>query len=194
MARKDSKSGQKRKRGTKRHRVAPETLLRLRAQAYDGSAQLRAGLTSSVALPEAEQCDDPEGRRLAQAAGESLRYSALSVLALAERRITELELVQLERLVEREPEHKTVRESLGFLGSFWGLIVRATLNPDLERHVGRRLQQASHLQRRYGIGLESNNRILSKAPYRALVRALRRGYGAPAFWAQRLEAMAAGEL
>jgi hypothetical protein len=60
-----------------------------------GSAQLCVGITSSVELPGAEQGDDREGKLLAQAASESLCYSALSVLALAERRITELDLVQL---------------------------------------------------------------------------------------------------
>jgi hypothetical protein len=138
-----------------------------------------------------EQGDDSEGKRLAHAANESLRYSALSILALAERRITDIELVQLEHLVAQEPEQRTVAESLDFLGRFWGVVIRATLNPDLEREVGSRLLQATKLQRRYGLGLESNNRILSKAPYRGLIQALRRGYGAPAFWARRLEAMAA---
>jgi hypothetical protein len=133
---------------------------------------------------------DGAGKRLAYAASESLRYSALSILALAERRITDIELVQLEHLVEQEPEKRTVAESLDFLGKFWGVIVRATLNPDLERDVGSRLRQATKLQRRYGMGLESNYRILSKAPYRGLIQVLRRGYGAPAFWARRLEAMA----
>lgn len=191
MSRKNAKPKRRPSRRPPRSRVSPETLLHL--QAKDGSVRLSAQRARTVEEPAFEQRNNGAGKRLAHAAGESLRYSALSVLALAERRITNLDLVRLERLVEQEPEQKTVAESLDFLGQFWGVIMRATLNPQLERQVSWKLRQASELQRPYGMGLESNTRILSKAPYRGLVQALRRGYGAPAFWAQRLEAIAAKE-
>lgn len=83
-----------------------------------------------------------------------------------------------------------MRESLGFLCNFWGLILRATRNCVLDRQVYLGMRRRLELEGCLGIGLETDDRILSKEPYRDLIRVLCRGYGAPAFWARRLDDLA----
>lgn len=124
---------------------------------------------------------------LARAAREARMLSALSVLALAERRITESELAELERCIEDAAEPRPVCESLDFLRRFWSIVVRAAHNPALEVQVARWIALSSSMEARRGTGLQTDWRVLRREPYRHLVRVLRRGSGAPSFWQETLE-------
>ena len=113
--------------------------------------------------------------------------SALSVLTLAERRITEPELAALERCIKEAAEPRPICESLEFLKNFWSIVVRAARNPALAAQVARWTVLSSRLEARSGTGLQTDRRVLRREPYRHLVSALRRGSGAPSFWQETLE-------
>jgi DNA-binding FadR family transcriptional regulator len=127
--------------------------------------------------------------QLASAAREARLASAMGVLALAERRITETELAQIERYLDEAPETRPVCESLDFLRRFWCVIVRSTRNPQLEQELRLWSAVMHDLERANGTGLSTNTKLLPKEPYRRLVTMLRRGEGAPTFWRQRLETL-----
>ena len=66
------------------------------------------------------------GDRLALAAREMQVLASLSLLALAERRISDEQLDELEALVESLPDAPSGRELLAFRLQFWGRMARST--------------------------------------------------------------------
>jgi DNA-binding FadR family transcriptional regulator len=119
------------------------------------------------------------------AAIESHALSALPLLALAERRITAVELEQLDRCVDGMPESQTLYEALSFIVHFWALVARATQNPLCEQrvlHWGQRMR-ALHVPR----GASCKAGVVRKSAYRGLVHALRQRSGATRFWLNVVE-------
>jgi DNA-binding FadR family transcriptional regulator len=141
------------------------------------------------------------GDRLALAARETQSLSTLPLLLLAERRIQEDELEELETLVESAPEQPTPREQLLFRGQFWGIIARATRNPILEHQIrwwarvmeeleGRNSGSTGSTGSTGGVGnhLEAAGASLApRSTYRGLVRALRRKRGTVDYWLKVIE-------
>jgi DNA-binding FadR family transcriptional regulator len=124
------------------------------------------------------------GDRLALAARESQALSPLPLLSLAERRITEAELTELERLVDALPESQPPRDTLAFLVEFWGKIARSTRNPLVEQQFRWWASVMQELEKRTGSGADplAPRRLLPKTVFRGLIRTLRKRKGAPEFW------------
>jgi DNA-binding FadR family transcriptional regulator len=123
------------------------------------------------------------GDRLALAARESQALSPLPLLALAERRINEAELTELERLVDALPESQPPRDTLQFLVQFWGQIARSTRNPLVEQQFRWWASVMQELEKRTGGGDPlAPRRLLPKSVFRGLIRCLRKRKGAPEFW------------
>jgi hypothetical protein len=122
------------------------------------------------------------GDRLALAARESQALSPLPLLALAERRINEAELSELERLVEALPESNAPRDTLSFLVQFWGQVSRSTRNPLVEQQFRWWASVMQDLEKRTGADPLAPRRILPKTVFRGLIRTLRKRKGAPEYW------------
>lgn len=130
------------------------------------------------------------GDRFALAACETQALSTLGILALAERRISEPELRQLEELIDRAPDGQTYPEVVNFRIEFWHRIARTTRNPLIEQHVRSWGSMVRDIEVRLGgdpVG--GVTRTFSKAPYRGVVRALRRRRGTAEFWLKVVEPM-----
>lgn len=123
------------------------------------------------------------GDRLALAARESQARSTLPLLSLAERRINEAELAELDKLVEGLPESQTPRDTLMFLVQFWGGIARATRNPLVEQQFRWWANVMQDLEKRSGgADLLAPRRLLPKTIFRGLIKTLRKRRGAPEYW------------
>jgi DNA-binding FadR family transcriptional regulator len=131
------------------------------------------------------------GDKLALAARENQALSTLTLLALAERRITEAQVLQLEKIVDELPETRTRSEELIFLFRFWGVIAAATQNPMVQHQVRWWSRVMRDLDKRSGPPTGSNSAgrsAIAPVPrYRALTRALRRKHGAVELWLKVLE-------
>jgi DNA-binding FadR family transcriptional regulator len=126
------------------------------------------------------------GDKLALAARENQALSTLTLLALAERRITDEQVLQLEKIVDELPEAPTRSEQLIFLFRFWGVIATATQNPMLQHQVRWWSRVMRDLDKRSSPAAVSNSgtpsAIAPVAKYRALARALGRKRGAVELW------------
>jgi DNA-binding FadR family transcriptional regulator len=129
------------------------------------------------------------GDAMALAARETQALSALSILALAERRISEPELQALDKLVDQMPAEAAFNDSLHFRVSFWGLLAMATKNPVLQHQVRWWAGVMRNLERRKGADPTGTglDRIVRRNTYRGLVRALRKGRGAVEYWTKIVE-------
>lgn len=128
------------------------------------------------------------GDRLSIAARETQSLSTLPLLILAERRIQEDELEELESLVESMPEQPTSREQLLFRRNFWGIIAHATRNPILEHQIRWWARVMQELEGRSPGTVEAAGTSLApRSTYRGLVRALRRKRGTVDYWMKVIE-------
>jgi len=128
------------------------------------------------------------GDRLSLAARETQSLSTLPLLILAERRIQEDELEELEALVEAMPEQPTSREQLLFRRNFWGIVARATRNPILEHQIRWWARVMQDLESRSPGSVEATGASLApRSTYRGLVRALRRKRGTVDYWMKVIE-------
>jgi DNA-binding FadR family transcriptional regulator len=123
------------------------------------------------------------GDRLALAARESQALSTLPILALAERRITDAELAELDQLIDSLPDAQVnPHETLSFRVQFWGRIARSTRNPLVEQQVRWWASVMQSMEARNGGDPTGVYRTLPKPIYRGLIRAMRRRRGSPEFW------------
>ena len=128
------------------------------------------------------------GDRLSLAARETQSLSTLPLLILAERRIQEDELEELETLVESMPEQPSSREQSLFRRNFWGIVARATRNPILEHQIRWWARVMQELEGRSPGTLEATAASLApRSTYRGLVRALRRKRGTVDYWMKVIE-------
>jgi GntR family transcriptional repressor for pyruvate dehydrogenase complex len=126
------------------------------------------------------------GDKLALAARENQALSTLPLLALAERRITEEQVKQLEQLIDELPESPSRRDHLLFLTRYWGLIAAATQNPMLQHQVRWWSRVMRDLEKRSGPTAMAA-RTAPPSLYRSLARALRRKRGAVELWLKVLD-------
>jgi GntR family transcriptional repressor for pyruvate dehydrogenase complex len=128
------------------------------------------------------------GDRLSLAAREMQSLSTLPLLILAERRIQEDELDELEALVESMPEPCGPRDQLAFRRQFWGIISRATRNPILEHQIRWWARVMQEMESRGPTGVEATGAQLApRSVYRGLLRALRRKRGTVDYWLKVIE-------
>jgi DNA-binding FadR family transcriptional regulator len=131
------------------------------------------------------------GDKLALAARENQALSTLTLLALAERRITEAQVQLLERFVDELPEAPTGSEQLLFLLKFWSVIAAATQNPMVQHQVRWWSRVMRDLDQRSSPAVVATSgaprAIAPVSRYRALARALRRKRGAVELWLKVLE-------
>jgi DNA-binding FadR family transcriptional regulator len=116
--------------------------------------------------------------RLAGFAHEAQAYSALPILALAERRITEAEIDALAVWIATLPDELSLHEARAFRRKFWAALVRASRNPVLERQVNWWARVMQELEARGGGAIPSAH----KRNYLGLLRALRKRRGACEYW------------
>ena len=121
------------------------------------------------------------GDQLALAVRENQALFILSLLGLAERRITNKELDRLEQLSDELPDKPTPRELLAFQVKYWGLIAGATRNPMLQHQIRWWSGVIRDLEKRDGSATATPRGVASSV-YRGLVRALRRRHGAVDHW------------
>jgi DNA-binding FadR family transcriptional regulator len=119
---------------------------------------------------------------LSLTAREWLATAVLPILELAERRITESELQQLESIVATLPEDPPARGPSDFRIQFWSTIARATRNPIVEHKVRWWARAMREREQRTGIDSTGPVRIIPKSTYRDLIRRLRTRTGATTFW------------
>ena len=127
------------------------------------------------------------GDALALAALEAQGLSMLQMLVLCQRRITEAEIVQLERLVDELKEGQPFREALRFRLKFSDLLSRATRNPLLVQNVRWWAAVMTDVESRTeGGDPTSSPRVIAKSFYHGLIKALRERRGAPEHWLKML--------
>lgn len=129
------------------------------------------------------------GDALALAALEAQALSMLQLLVLCQRRITEPELAQLERLVGELQEGQPFREALGFRLKFSELLSRATRNPLFVQNVRwwAALMKDVEARNEGGGDPTASPRVVNKAFYHGLIKTLREGKGAPEYWMKMLK-------
>jgi DNA-binding FadR family transcriptional regulator len=118
------------------------------------------------------------GDAIALAAIENRALSALPLLALAERRITEAELQRLERRVEAYSDEPSREEQSVFMAEFWEMIAGATRNPLLQHQVRWWFRVSNEL----GANRSMRTARLPRAFFRELAGALRKRSGAVQLW------------
>lgn len=129
------------------------------------------------------------GDRLGLAALEMQVLTSFSLLALAERRITEDELQALDELVDALPETITPLEAIGFRVQFWGRIAQATRNPVVARQIRwwarvlQDLEKRTRTAREGGVWTDGPG-TPQRAVYRNLVKALRKRRGSVEVWSR----------
>jgi len=124
------------------------------------------------------------GDRLALAAIEQQALSTLPLLALAERRIRDEEIDELELLVDALPENPSVHEALLFRVKFWQQVARATHNPVVDHQIRWWARVMQELELRAVTSIVSRPRadVAPREGYRRLLRAFRRRRGAVEAW------------
>jgi len=129
------------------------------------------------------------GDRLALAAREMQVLASLSLLALAERRIADEQLDELDALVDALPEAPTSREVLTFRMQFWGVVARATSNGILEHQVRWWARVMQDLEKRSAATVEASTArsAAGRTQFRGLVKALRKRRGAVDHWLKVIE-------
>lgn len=132
------------------------------------------------------------GDRLALAAREMQVLASLSLLALAERRISEEQIDELEKLVDTLSDAPTPRDLLSFRLQFWGRIARATANGILEHQVRWWARVMQDLDKRSPPTLDNNNtaavrNAAGRTQFRGLLKALRKRRGAVEYWLKVIE-------
>jgi DNA-binding FadR family transcriptional regulator len=128
------------------------------------------------------------GDRLSLAARETQSLSTLPLLILAERRIQDDELDELDALVDTIPEQPSAREQAQFRRQFWGIIARATRNPILEHQIRWWARVMQDMEGRGTANVEATGAQLApRSTYRGLVRALRRKRGTVDYWMKVIE-------
>jgi DNA-binding FadR family transcriptional regulator len=121
------------------------------------------------------------GDKLALAVRENQALFTLSLLALAERRISSKQLDRLEQLCDELTHAPTARELLAFQVQYWGLIATATRNPMLQHQLRWWSGVIRDLEKRDGSASTAPIGA-SSSVYRGVVRALRRKRGAVDYW------------
>ena len=129
------------------------------------------------------------GDRLALAAREMQVLASVSLLALAERRITEEQLQELDALVDDLSDPATARETLLFRLQFWSKVARATANGMLEHQVRWWARVMQDLEKRSSAVVEAQaaRSNVGQAQFRNLVKALRKRRGSVEFWLKIIE-------
>lgn len=124
------------------------------------------------------------GDAIALAALENRALAPLSLLVLAERRITAAELTELDAQVGNYREGMSFEERVAFMAAFWELIARATRNPVLHHQV-------RWWYRVSGAFTASHHRsgFFSRAFFEELVTCLRKRSGAMQLWLEHAEEM-----
>jgi DNA-binding FadR family transcriptional regulator len=167
------------------HRLEDLGLLRVRQGG--ATTVLDPSLSADLRLLQLRFALAKPGDPLALAALESQALFMLQVLVLAQRRITEPELVQLEQLVETLREGQPFRELLSFRLKFSDLLSRATRNPLFVQNVRWWSAVMVELEARYaGSDPTASPRVISKAFYFGLIKALRERRGAIEHWMKML--------
>ena len=123
------------------------------------------------------------GDAIALAAVENRALSALPLLVLAERRITEPELQRLEHRVDAYTDNPTREEQSLFMADFWEMIAGATRNPLLQHQVRWWFRVSSEL----GANRSMRTAILPRSFFRELIQALRKRTGAVHLWLRVVE-------
>lgn len=129
------------------------------------------------------------GDKLALAAREMQVLASVSLLALAERRITEEQIQELETLVDNLPEAPSGREILAFRLQFWGRVARATANGILEHQVRWWARVMQDLEKRSSPTVEAQaaRSMAGHAQFRGLIKALRKRRGSVEYWLKIIE-------
>jgi DNA-binding FadR family transcriptional regulator len=129
------------------------------------------------------------GDRLALAAREMQVLASLSLLALAERRITEEQVQELESLVDSLPDAPSGKDLLLFRMKFWGGIARATSNGILEHQVRWWARVMQDLEKRSSPTIEASTArsAAGRTQFRTLLKALRKRRGAVEYWLKVIE-------
>ena len=129
------------------------------------------------------------GDRLALAAREMQVLASVSLLALAERRISEEQLQELEKLVEQLPEAPSAREVLAFRLQFWGRVARSTSNGILEHQVRWWARVMQDLEKRSSPTVEAQaaRSMAGHVQFRGLIKALRKRRGSVEYWLKIIE-------
>jgi len=113
---------------------------------------------------------------------EWLATSVLPLLALAQLRISEKELKQLEAIVATLPDYPPERGSSEFRIRLWLTIAQATREPLIVQGVREWARAMRERERLTGVDATGPAQIVPKAKYLGLILALRRGSGAPELW------------
>jgi DNA-binding FadR family transcriptional regulator len=164
------------------HRLEELGLVRVR----QGSTTivLDPNKASDVRLMELQLELATPGDRLALAAREQQALSTLPLLALAERRIQDEEIAELEALVDALPDNPSVQEALLFRVNFWGCVARATHNPVVAHQIrwwARVMQDLEH-RAVTSIVKPARTDVAPRERYRRLLRAFRKRRGAVEAW------------
>lgn len=128
------------------------------------------------------------GDRLSLAAREMQSLSTLPLLTLAERRIQEDELEEIDALIDSLPEQPSMREQLTFRRQFWGRIARATRNPILEHQIRwwARVMKDIESRNAQSVGV-TEPPLAPRSIYKGLTRAMRRRRGTVEYWLKVIE-------
>lgn len=169
------------------HRLEDLGLLRVRQGG--ATTVLDPGAAADLRLLQLRFALAKPGDALALAALEAQALSMLQMLVLVQRRITEPEILQLERLVNDLHEGQPFREALGFRLKFSELLSRATRNPLFVQNVRWWAALMKDLEARTEGGGDptASPRVVSKSFYYALIKTLREKRGAPEYWLKMLK-------
>lgn len=114
---------------------------------------------------------------------EQIGLALVPLLVLAERRITDAQLDELDALCASLPEQPTWRQMVDFRIGYWTVVASATRNAIFELRVRSWFKAASV---RDG-GLRTLCMLTTSSDYRQLARALRARSGAMEYWLNVLE-------
>jgi DNA-binding FadR family transcriptional regulator len=128
------------------------------------------------------------GDRLSLAAREMQSLSTLPLLTLAERRIQEEDLEELETLIDSLPAQPNTREQLTFRRQFWGRVALATRNPILEHQIRWWARVMKDIEGRNTQTMGASEPPLAPPTiYKGLIRAMRRRRGTVEYWLKVIE-------
>jgi DNA-binding FadR family transcriptional regulator len=128
------------------------------------------------------------GDRLSLSAREMQSLSTLPLLTLAERRIQDDELEELDALVDALPEQPNTREQLMFRRQFWGRVALSTRNPILENQIRWWARVMKDIEGRNAQSIGASEPPLApRNIYKGLIRAMRRRRGTVEYWLKVIE-------
>ena len=125
--------------------------------------------------------------QLAFAARESIGLSVVPMLALAQRRITEEELDELDALCAQQPQSLSPRQIISFRFNYWTRIASAAQSSAPAPGMQWWIRVTGALEERLDPKRSSARSTTLIDRYRELARALRRRSGAVEYWLTLLE-------